>query len=54
MNIRELSSFWKLRSDSHAQWEIRGLAYKMRKVLIEETVDDDEWQELIDIMLPLK
>lgn len=54
MNMRELSSFWGLRSDSHAQWEIRGLAHEMRKALVEETVEDDEWQELIDIMLPLK
>lgn len=29
MNLRSLLNFWKLRTDSHAQWEIRELANKM-------------------------
>lgn len=29
MNLRSLLNFWKLRTDKHAQWEIRELANKM-------------------------
>lgn len=53
MNMRELSSFWVLRTDHHAQWEIRGLAHEMRKALVDATAGDDEWQGLIRLMLPL-
>ena len=32
MNFRELRSFFKLRCDKHAQWEIRNLAKEMLKI----------------------
>ena len=32
MNFRELRSFFKLRCDSHAQWEIRDMAKEMLKI----------------------
>ena len=32
MNFRELRSFFKLRCDKHAQWEIRNLADEMLKI----------------------
>ena len=33
MNFRELRSFFKLRRDSHAQWEIREVANKMLEIV---------------------
>lgn len=51
MNLRELASFWGLRSDKHAQWEIRELAYEMRAALLDGA--DDEWEMLIDALMPL-
>lgn len=33
MNFRALRNFFKLRLDSHAQWEIRELAYKMLQLV---------------------
>lgn len=52
MNARELQSFYALRSDSHAQWEIRALAHEVRRALADSTRDDPEWQELIDVIMP--
>lgn len=51
MNLRELQSFYHLRSDSHAQWEIRDVAEEVKTKLKEYTADSDEWQELIDLLL---
>ena len=36
MNFRELRSFFKLRCDRHAQWEIRDLAKEMLKIAFEK------------------
>lgn len=52
MNLRELQSFYALRSDEHAQWEIRGLSHAMRDELLDATRDDAEWQELVGIIMP--
>lgn len=52
MNLRELQSFYALRSDAHAQWEIRGLAHAMREVLLDVTQNDAEWQEIVGIIMP--
>lgn len=51
MNLRELQSFYKLRSDKHAQWEIRDVAEDIKTKLLEYTSDSDEWQELISLLL---
>jgi len=34
MNFRELRHFFQLRMDSHAQWEIRGVAAKMLRLVV--------------------
>lgn len=47
-NARELQSIMKLRLDSHAQWEIRGLANEM---VAETEALDDEWKQLIEWLL---
>ena len=52
MNLRELQSFYTLRSDTHAQWEIRELAHAMREALLDATQNDTEWQELVGIIMP--
>ena len=52
MNLRELQSFYALRSDTHAQWEIRELAHAMREALLDVTQNDAEWQELVGIIMP--
>lgn len=52
MNLRELQSFYALRNDAHAQWEIRGLSHVMRDALLDATRDDAEWQELVGIIMP--
>lgn len=36
MNFREIRHFLKLRLDSHAQWEIRELANKIKQLIIEK------------------
>ena len=51
MNLRELQSFYRLRSDRHAQWEIRDVAEDVKERLAEYTKDSAEWQELIDLLL---
>lgn len=51
MNLRELQSFYRLRSDRHAQWEIRDVAEGVKERLTEYTKDSAEWQELIDLLL---
>lgn len=35
MNLRSLINFWQLRTDSHAQWEIRDLAYEMLDLVMD-------------------
>lgn len=45
MNLREFYSFLKLRLDSHAQWEIRELAKKMKG---EVANINEEWRTLMD------
>ena len=35
MNLRALLNFWKLRTDSHAQWEIRELANRMLEQVLD-------------------
>lgn len=52
MNLRELQSFYVLRSDVHAQWEIRRLTHAMREALLDVTQNDAEWQELVGIIMP--
>lgn len=47
-NARELQSILKLRLDSHAQWEIRGLANEM---VVETEALNDEWKQLIEWLL---
>ena len=46
MNIRSLFHFFDLRLDSHAQWEIRFLALKMRDAL---AAYSDQWARVIEI-----
>lgn len=46
MNARSLFNFFSLRQDSHAQWEIRELAFKMEQVLSDYS---DEWNELLSM-----
>ena len=43
MNFREIRHFLKLRLDSHAQWEIRELANKMKDLIIEKG-----WKVLVE------
>ena len=47
MNLRELESFYKLRSDKAAQWEIRELAGLMLRSLDEI---GGEWQTIADMI----
>jgi thymidylate synthase ThyX len=35
MNLRALLNFWKLRTDKHAQWEIRELANRMLELVLD-------------------
>lgn len=44
MNVRELFHFFALRDDSHAQWEIRKLAQKLREACSEL---DSDWNALM-------
>ena len=46
MNVRELFHFLDLRTDHHAQWEIRELANKLKDELKQH---DDQWAELIGL-----
>ena len=46
MNARSLFNFFSLRQDSHAQWEIRKLAFEMERVLSDYS---DEWCELLSM-----
>ena len=39
INLRELQSFYRLRSDRHAQWEIRDVAEDVKEQLSEYTKD---------------
>lgn len=47
MNLRELESFYKLRADKHAQWEIRRLAYALMDELREQ---GSEWAQIADMI----
>ena len=47
MNLRELESFYKLRADKHAQWEIRRLAYALMDELHEQGT---EWAQVADMI----
>lgn len=49
MNLREFVSFWELRTDPHAQWEIRELAEAMADELYSL---GGEWGEFVEIALP--
>jgi thymidylate synthase (FAD) len=35
MNLRSLMHLWKLRCDQHAQWEVRGLAERIRDMVLD-------------------
>lgn len=52
MNLREFKSFHDLRSDRHAQWEIRAMSDGMLDALREETKGSEEWQTLLDKLFP--
>lgn len=52
MNLREFKSFHALRSDRHAQWEIRAMSDGMLDALREETKGSEEWQTLLDRLFP--
>ena len=45
MNLRELESFYRLRADHSAQWEIRNLAGEIMNELF---FTDGEWSEVCD------
>lgn len=46
MNLRELYHFLNLRADSHAQWEIRDMAFE----LVEKVADiSDQWYMLMQL-----
>lgn len=47
MNLRELESFYKLRADLNAQWEIRRLAYALMDELREQ---GSEWAQIADMI----
>lgn len=47
MNLREFASFYALRSDSHAQWEIRELAEEMRGEL---QLLGGEWKDFTELL----
>lgn len=47
MNLREFASFYALRSDSHAQWEIRDLAEEMRGEL---QLLGGEWKDFTELL----
>lgn len=47
MNLREFASFYALRSDSHAQWEIRELADEMRGEL---QLLGGEWKDFTELL----
>lgn len=51
MNFRELRNFFKLRCDSHAQWEIRYLAFDMLKECYNHfpIIFEDLYNEYINI-----
>lgn len=46
MNVRELFHFLDLRTDKHAQWEIRALANEMKDAVGDI---DDQWADLIEL-----
>lgn len=48
MNLRELESFYKLRADKHAQWEIRRLAWELMDRLYRI---GGEWQQVVRIIM---
>lgn len=47
MNMREFMRFYNLRSDKHAQWEIRSLAGEMLASITQAVGGDEEWRVLI-------
>lgn len=47
-NARELQSILKLRLDSHAQWEIRGLA---NEIVVKTEALNDEWKQLVEWLI---
>lgn len=47
MNLRELESFYRLRANEHAQWEIRRLAYTLMDELREQ---GGEWARVCDVI----
>lgn len=48
MNLRELFHFWDLRTDKHAQWEIRQVAGDMIQAL-RDLGDDPQYDEIVDL-----
>lgn len=46
MNVRELFTFLDLRTDAHAQWEIRKMANELIKVL---SAHDEQWRFILDL-----
>ena len=47
MNLRELETFYQLRADRHAQWEIRRLAFALMDELREQGA---EWARVADMI----
>ena len=47
MNLRELESFYKLRADKHAQWEIRGLA---NELMLQLRSLGGEWAQVAEVI----
>lgn len=45
-NVRSLFNFLDLRTDSHAQWEIRDLAFELVEAV---AAIDDQWRELMEM-----
>lgn len=51
MNLREFMHFYKLRSDLHAQWEIRDLAHEMLQAVRSNLCEaDEEWVSVADLI----
>ena len=48
MNLREFVSFYRLRSDKSAQWEIRELAHRMLAGLAH--LEQDEWTRVYNVI----
>lgn len=52
MNMREFAAFYRLRTDKHAQLEIRKVAQAMYDTLYE--VGDEQWREMLELLVNSK